>query len=254
MTILALVQARLSSSRLPGKVLKTLSGKPMLIQQISRIRHSKLIDKMLVVTSTDSTDDLLVNELQKNNIEVFRGDLNDVLDRFYQAAKVHNPKHVVRLTGDCPLADPAVIDLVIEQHINSNADYTTNTNPPTFPDGLDVEIMKYSVLCTAWLEAELPSEREHVTPYIRNNPEIFNLRNVLNDIDYSSYRWTVDEPEDFEFVKSVYEALYKDSSYFGMNEVIQLKNDFPKKFEINANIERNEGLKKSLEADKEHEL
>jgi spore coat polysaccharide biosynthesis protein SpsF len=247
--ILAILQARMTSTRFPEKVMKLIMGKPMIYWQIDRILKSKRIDHLIVATSFHSSDGQLERFCQEINVECFRGDLNDVLDRYYQAAKKHRPSHIVRFTGDCPLLDWQIIDQVIDYHIQGGYDYTANTHPPTFPDGLDVEIMKCSILEQAWEKASLLSEREHVTLYIYQHPELFKLGNVVNDEDLSYLRWTVDEPEDFQFISQIYEKLYPVNQNFTMQSVLSLLKEHPEWVEINNRFERNAGLKKSLQAD-----
>jgi spore coat polysaccharide biosynthesis protein SpsF len=186
---------------------------------------------------------------RSKGIECFRGDLDDVLDRFYHAALQCDPDHIVRITGDCPLLDPEVMDGVIEKHIEGNYDYTSNTAPPSFPDGLDVEVFRFSALADAWKEARLHSEREHVTPFIRNNPGRYRMGNLLNGEDLSSLRWTVDERRDLDFVRRVYEYLFPEDPAFGMDDVLRLLEQKPELMEINCGIARNEGYYKSLRED-----
>lgn len=247
--ILAILQARMSSSRLPGKVLRDLLGQPMLLRQIERIKRSKCIDKLVLATSTDKSDDAIEKIAKENGIECFRGSLEDVLDRFYQAAKQYNPEHIVRLTGDCPLIDWEVIDEVIDLHIKDNNDYTNNTITPTFPDGLDVEIIKYNIFEYTWENAKKISERDNVTIYIYTKPEKFKLGCLKNNEDFSNLRWTVDEPEDFMLIEEIYKNLYCNKKDFVMQDVIRLLNEKPDLIKINSLYERNEGLKKSLAND-----
>jgi len=247
--ILAILQARVSSTRLPGKVLKPILGMPMIFRQIERLKHAKKIDKLIVATSTDSSDDQLAIACQEFGIECYRGNLNDVLDRFYGAAEQDKPEHVVRLTGDCPLADPEIIDRVIEHHLQGKYDYTSNTIEPTYPDGLDAEIMTYSCLQHMRDKAKKQSEREHVTLFIYNNKKKFNIGSVKNNIDLSQLRWTVDEPEDFMLVEAIYQDLYCKNSLFLTNEILCLIADNQKLKDINVSFNRNEGLMKSLKND-----
>ena len=248
--ILAILQARFSSSRLPGKVLKPILGKPMLLHQIERVQHSKMIDKLVVATSVDSSDDKIEKMCINNNIEIFRGNLNNVLDRFYQCSKIYSPSHVVRLTGDCPVADWQVIDQAIESHLCTESDYTSNILPPTYPDGLDVEITKISALKEAWERAVLPSELEHVMPYIRNN-SIFTKFNLECKEDLSEHRWTVDNSEDFEFIERVYEKLYLNNDIFNTQDILGFLEKNPHIKDKNHHIIRNEGAQKSYKEDKE---
>jgi spore coat polysaccharide biosynthesis protein SpsF len=249
--IFAILQARTSSTRLPGKVLKPILGRPMLSLQIERIQRSKKIDKIIVATSNDRSDSDIENLCINIQIPCFRGSLDDVLDRFYQTAMQYKLEHVVRLTGDCPLIDPIIIDKVISFYLEGDFDYATNSMAPyTFPDGLDVEVFGFSVLEKAWHEAILPSHREHVTPFIRLHPEIFKVGYYKNETDLSHLRWTVDEPEDFEFVSQIYKELYPQYPIFITEDILELINRKPSLLGINSHVERNMGSKKSEEADK----
>lgn len=201
--ILAILQARMSSTRLPGKVAMDANGIPMLAYEIGRILQSKKIDQLVVATSTNSEDDVIEQIALNCGVECFRGDLNNVLDRFYQCAKKFKASHIVRLTGDCPIIDPQVIDEVISLHISSSADYTTNGIKRTFPDGLDTEVMSFETLQIAHLNANLQSELEHVTPYIYTHPQNFKIEHYCNDIDYSHIRWTLDYPEDYQLLREI---------------------------------------------------
>ena len=243
--ILAILQARCSSTRLPNKVIKNIVGKSMIIHQIDRIKKSNLINKLVVATTEDSSDDILVEILKDNNIDFYRGDLKDVLDRFYNITQIYNPTHIVRLTGDCPLTDWNIIDKVIKIHIENNNDYTCNCLEYSFPDGLDVEIMKTDVLKEAWKKARLPSQREHVTLYINRNRD-YKIENIKNETDLSMHRWTVDEEVDYIFVKEVYERLYIKNKYFTMDDILNLLKEEKELFNINCMFGINEGLKKSL--------
>jgi spore coat polysaccharide biosynthesis protein SpsF (cytidylyltransferase family) len=247
--ILAILQARMSSSRLPGKVLKTLMGKPMLLHQIERLQHSKMIDKLVVATSMDCLDDAIEEMCINNSIEVFRGSLDNVLDRFYQCAKQYNPNYVVRLTGDCPLSDWQIIDNMIQYHLEKKLDYTSTSLK--FPDGLDAEVMTMKTLDKTKYNATMPSEIEHVTQYITNNPNQFKNEDFNFEKDLSHIRWTVDEPEDFILVEKIYEALYKNNPLFLTKDILNLLDEQPELTKINDTFIRNEGLEKSLQEDKE---
>jgi spore coat polysaccharide biosynthesis protein SpsF len=237
MKVLAILQARFNSTRLAGKVLKPILDKPMLAHQIARVQQCRNIDRLLVATSIESSDSAIVELCHDLGVKVYRGSLDDVLDRFYQAAKEYSSEHVVRLTGDCPLADSGVIDAVIAQHMQDNNDYTSNVTPPTFPDGLDVEMMRFSVLEQMWKVAKKTSEREHVTAYVHNHKEHYRMGNYSAKEDLSAWRWTVDEPEDFAFVTAVYECLYPDNPHFTMEDVVGLIRQHPELLEINQNFD-----------------
>lgn len=249
--VVALLQARMSSTRLPNKVMRPLLGEPMLGRQLERLSRCLNIDQLQVVTSSDSSDDPLAAWLQQQQVPFYRGALDDVLDRFYQAAQGHNAAHIVRLTGDCPLTDPSIIDAVIEQHLHERNDYTSNCAPASLPDGLDVEVFTIAALRTSWQLAHKPSEREHVTLYLRNHSEQFKLGNYQHQPDLSSLRWTVDEARDMQFVEAVYAALYPANPAFGYREILSLLQRQPQLLAINSDIQRNEGLLRSLQKDKE---
>ena len=248
MKVLCILQARCSSKRLRNKVLMKILEKPMIQMQIERIKKSKLIDELVIATSTSPDDDLLEKKLY--SVPVIRGPLRDVLKRFYIVAKKYKPQHIVRLTGDCPLIDPRIIDSIVLTHLKENNDYTSNTLIPTYPDGLDVEIFKYEALVESFKYAKKSSEKEHVTLYIKNSKNKFKLRNVKNKINFSGLRWTVDYKEDFFLIKKIYEALYKKNKIFYMNEIIKLIIKNPDLEKINKKYERDYGLKVSLSKDK----
>jgi spore coat polysaccharide biosynthesis protein SpsF len=250
--ILCILQARVGSSRLPGKVLMPILGVPMLLRQIERVRLSARIERLLVATSKDVSDNSIEVLCRDNLVQCFRGELDDVLDRFYQAARVHNPHHVVRLTGDCPLCDPVIIDRVVEFHLIGGFDYTSNTIRPTFPDGLDVEVFRFNCLQQAWQDAKLPSQREHVTSFIHQQPDRFTLGNFSCDADLSSLRWTVDEPLDFELVSRIYETLYPINPNFDMQAILDLLDRMPELKSLNTSYRRNEGYLKSLARDRQY--
>jgi spore coat polysaccharide biosynthesis protein SpsF len=231
---------------LPNKVLKPILGKAMLALQIERVRRAKLIDQLIVATSDDASDDALARLCDELNLPCFRGNLNDVLDRYYQASLAYAPDHIVRLTGDCPLADPEVIDLVIQSHLDSGADYSSNSVQASYPDGLDVEICKYAVLKRAWAEAKLLSQREHVTLFIHQQPDLFRLNHIRAQTDLSHLRWTVDNQEDFELVNTIYEKLYIKNPEFNTSDILNLLAEQPELAYMNQHIQRNEGLQKSI--------
>jgi spore coat polysaccharide biosynthesis protein SpsF len=247
--ILCVVQARYSSTRLPGKVLMPLGGKPDIEQVFNQVSFSKHISKTILATSSDKSDEKLVEWAINNNVEFYRGSLDDVLDRYFQAAKQYNPEIVVRVTGDCPLIDPEVLDRTIEYFDVNNYDYVSNGNPPTFPDGLDTEVFKYYTLKDAWKNAKLCSEREHVTPYIRNNDNKFKIGNYKNSVDLSKYRWTLDNKEDYEFLSKIFALLSNENSYIKYKDVLKLLDENPELIKINSHIKRNEGYLKSIAND-----
>ncbi len=247
--LLAVLQARCDSTRLPRKVLSPILGRPMLARQIERVRRARCIDTLVVATGTGAADDAVARLCQEIGVHCHRGSPDDVLDRVYQAARPFAPTTVMRLTGDCPLADPAVLDAVAAHHRAGSYDYTSNALEPSFPDGLDVELMSWSCLETAWREASRRSEREHVTPYIYGHPDRFRLGSYRGPRDLSHLRWTVDEAADLAFIARVYEALYPLDPAFGSEEVLALLEREPALATLNAGIERNAGYRRSLEED-----
>jgi spore coat polysaccharide biosynthesis protein SpsF len=247
--IVAIIQARIGSTRLPGKVLLKLGERTVLEQVIERVAAAGKVNRVIVATTDQPADLEIVKLCEKKGIGVFVGAENDVLDRFYQAAKLYQADHIVRITADCPLIDPAVINEVIEEHLNSKADYTANTIKETYPDGEDVEVFTFDVLKRVWQEARLASEREHVTPYIRKHGELFKLISVEYPEDHSAKRWTLDNLEDYKFIKLVYDKLYKRQSLFGMSDVFNLLKDIDEMDAINQHLTRNSGYQKSLQED-----
>lgn len=221
---LAILQARMSSSRLPGKVMAPVLGEPMIDRQVERLRRSNRIDELMVATSTEASDDPLAAYCEILGLEVFRGSLNDVLDRF-RAALARRPRAttVIRLTADCPLADPELIDEVIDHHHEVGADYTSNTlGARTYPHGLDAEVIRAGALIEAAERADEPYEREHVTPYIYRRPETFRLAGVARHQSLANLRWTVDVPADLVFVRDVYAKLYPLKPAFTTEDIVRL--------------------------------
>ena len=223
MRILTILQARMSSSRLPGKVLRPILGQPMMALQIERLRRARLLGELVVATSTDASDDPVAQEALRLGCLVHRGPLQDVLARYVGAVAAHGPAdHVVRVTADCPLADWSVVDACVELHLASGADYTSNTVERTYPKGLDVEIVRAPLLARAASQSSDPYDHEHVTPYFYRNPQIFQVRQLVQSPDHNEIRWTVDYPEDFEFVSRVYERLYREKREFDSSDVYAL--------------------------------
>ena len=248
--ILTIIQARMTSQRLPGKVLRTILGRPMLELQIERILRCKKIDQLIVATSINQEDDPIETLCQKIETPCFRGDLANVLDRFYQAARQYNPQHVVRLTGDCPLADPMLIDEWIAFYMAGGCNYASNCQEPTLPDGLDAEIFSFETLARTWQEAKLPSHLEHVTPFINSQPQRFTIACYKYQKNLSRHRWVVDEPEDLEFVRRIYEKLYPLNPEFGTEDIVALLKRDTKLIEINQRFKRNEGMQQSIGEDR----
>jgi len=233
--VVAIIQARMGSTRLPGKVLKDLSGQSMLARVIARVRAARLIDEVLVATTNLPQDDVIVSECRRCGVAVSRGDQQDVLDRYFRAADLVKADIIVRITADCPLIDPQVTDKTIRAFLDKNPDYASNVVERTYPRGLDTEVMSLGALTRAWTEADKAYEREHVTPYLLEHPSEFVLLSVTGDVDYSGHRWTVDTPEDFEFVQTVYDQLGPESA-FSWHDVLDLLKRAPDLLELNRSV------------------
>ena len=238
MKVVAIIQARMGSTRLPGKVMKKILGKPVILWDLDRIFPSKLIDEIVVAIPYGKENDVIVDTIKEynDNIVTTRGSEDDVLDRYYQAAVQTNANVVVRITSDCPLIDYIVIDNVIEQFLDNNCDYCSNSLTRTYPRGLDTEVFSFKALEEAWNEAKKDHEREHVTPYIIENPDKFKLLNVANDIDLSHLRWTLDTKEDFEFIDAIYQNICLDKGIFSMSDILSLLDIKPELININQHI------------------
>ena len=247
--VVAIIQARMGSTRLPGKVLRMLAGKPMLAQEIERVKESKKIDSLVLATSDQSQDDPVAALGESAGVKVFRGSEQDVLERYYLAAKVAGATVVVRLTGDCPLHDPKVIDEVIEHFLAEGLDYTYI--PTNYPEGVDTEVFSFKALEQAWKDARLPSEREHVTPYIRNHPELFKVGKewTIEEGNYAGMHWSVDTSQDFAFDEEVYKRWYREGQIFHKEEVLKLLQEEPELLEINKGGTGYEGLAQSVTED-----
>jgi len=243
--VVAIIQARMGSSRLPGKSLAQIEGRPMLWHVVQRVKRATLVDRVVVATSTAPADDAIEKMCRENGVPCYRGSENDVLDRFYHAALAEKAAQVVRITADCPLIDPEVIDQVVRRFQHGDLDYASNAMVRTYPDGLDTEICSFSALERAWHEASKDSEREHVTPYLRSGK--FRIANVENVAESSLLhcRWTVDEREDLEFVRAVYGA-FRGRENFLMNDILHLVHDHPEVERLNSEIVSNRGYYKSL--------
>ena len=239
MKTIAIVQARMGSTRLPGKVMATLAGRPLIEFLLSRLSRSALIDTIVVATTTSDTDAELARHVAQLGYQVYRGSEDDVLDRFYQAALPLRPDAVVRITGDCPLVDPELVDTIIAAYRDNEVDYTSNVAPATYPDGLDVEVFSFEALERAYHEAQTPFEREHATPFLRESG-LFRTLNVTGETDYSTLRWTVDEPADLAVIRAVVDGLSPRTD-FSWRDVVALSERTPEIFTSNDHIKRNEG-------------
>jgi len=238
--VTAIIQARTGATRLPSKVLEELAGEPMLARVVNRTGRAKTLDAVVVATTVKPADDAIANLCKARGWQLFRGSEDDVLDRYYQTALNYQADIVVRITADCPLIDPEIIDKAINVFLTDypSLDYVSNSLIHTFPLGLDVEVMSFTALTRAWNEDTNPAWREHVTPYIQRHPDKFKIRDVTDDKDYSYMRWTVDTIEDLAFVRKVYDHFKNDT--FSWREVLELLKEHPEWLEINRDIQQKE--------------
>ena len=251
--IAAIIQARMGSSRLPGKVLKKVCGKTLLELMIERIQDSKTLEKIIVATSTDVTDEKIVQFCEKRKIPYFRGSENDVLSRYKMTAEKFQVDTVVRLTGDTPLLNYEIIDDIVYTYIKSKNDFVSNCFPlpRTYPDGMNVEVFSRKILDEINEKATKPSEREHVTFYILNRPEEYKILRVDLENDLSRYRFNLDYQEDYELIKKIFENLYTSNPLFSLNEITEFLKKNPVIFKLNSEIRPFEGILKSFNKDKE---
>ena len=244
MSIVCIMQARTGSTRLPEKILKKLNNKTVLEHDIERVLKSKTIDKLVIATTRNKNDDIIVDIAKNYSIGFFRGSENNVLSRYYNAAKKYNANIVIRITSDCPLIDPEIIDDMVNEFVKINnfekLDYLSNKIIMTYPRGLDVEVFSFEALEKTFLEATKKYEKEHVTPYIYLNQNIFIVKNYENDIDYSMFRWTLDTEEDFLLIKTIYDHLYIEHSTFLFKDILKYVIDNPEISKINEHIRQKE--------------
>jgi spore coat polysaccharide biosynthesis protein SpsF len=237
--VIAIIQVRMSSTRLPGKVLQDLGGRPVLDRMIERVMRAKQVTETVVATTTDPLDQPIVELCQRLRTPVFRGSLPDVLDRYYQCAVDYRADYVVRLTGDCPLIDPDLIDQVVKALLDNPVDFTCNRLPPpfarTFPIGLDVEACTFEALGNAWKNATAKHDREHVMPYLYEVPGRFRVKQMQNDVDYGNLRWTLDTPEDLELLREVIKRL-DNRNDFSWHEVLAFFVKDPDLARINSSV------------------
>ncbi len=240
MKVSAIIQARMSSTRLPDKVLANIEGKPMLWHVINRLKRTELINEVIVATTTNRKDEPIIELAKETGVESFSGSEEDVLDRYYQAAKKYKVDVIVRITADCPLIDSQIADKVIKYYLNNKNkfDYVSNILVRTYPRGLDTEVFSFNALEKSWYKTKKLYEREHVTPYICEHPETFRLANVENSKDLSYMRWTVDEEKDLEFVREVHKRLYKKGVVFLMQDVLNLLEKESELSKINREIKQ----------------
>ncbi len=249
MKIVAIIQARMGSTRLPGKTMMKILGKPIIQHVIDRVKKSRLINKVWLITTVNKEDDALVKWAENNYVKYYRGGVEDVLDSYYQTALLAGADAVVRITGDCPLIDSKIIDKVVVEYLKGNADYVCNRRPPTFPDGLDTEIFSLAALKKDWTEARLKSDREHVTTYVWRHPNLFKLKSITHSPDLSKHRWTLDTKKDFSFIKKIICECAKRNLEGNTEDILNIIKDHPEWLKINKGQLRNEGYLKSLKQD-----
>ncbi len=235
MKTVAIVQARMGSTRLPGKVLQDIGGRTMLARVLERVGRAHLVDGLVVATTTGPEDEAILQECHRLRIPVHRGSAEDVLDRYHDAARVFDADPVVRITSDCPLLDPGVLDETVALFRRESPDYASNVTARSYPQGLDVEVIRRSALEAAWHAATKPYERVHVTPFIYRHQDRFRIATLRADADYSGYRWTVDTADDLAFVRAVYARLGGDGP-FGWRAVLDLLAREPQLLEINRHV------------------
>ena len=244
--IVAIVQARMGSTRLPGKVLKKILGKPMLWHIVNRVEKSRYVNTVIIATTMDKKDDAIEGFADEYHLGIYRGSENDIVDRYYNAARKYHADVIVRIWGDCPLIDPEIIDKVIEQFLSNNADYANNSKPHTFPFGMNVEIYSFNTLERIWKETKDPFFREYPFEYIYANQNSFKAVYVKNDVDLSDLHWTVDYIEDFDLVTKIFENLYSTERVFNMNDILNVMNKHPELREMNKGLRRNIEYKEDL--------
>ncbi|WP_342434558.1 glycosyltransferase family protein [Paenibacillus sp. FSL H7-0442] len=237
MNIVAIIQARMGSTRLPGKVSLDLLGVTVLERVVERIKKVKQINKIVVATTDLTADETIVNLAHKAEVEVYRGSESDVLKRYYEAAVTYNADVIIRITSDCPVIDPVIIDELIKNYIMGSYDYVSNTIERSYPRGLDAEVFSFASLEKAHLEAKSTEQREHVTPYIYQNLDQFSLLSVTYPKDYSNYRWTLDTTEDWELIQQIY-TYFKDRDSFDWQDIVELMETRPEIALINSHVEQ----------------
>jgi spore coat polysaccharide biosynthesis protein SpsF len=237
--VVAIIQARMGSTRLPGKALIDIGGMSMLARVVRRVQRATTLDQVVVATTTNAADAVIVEECARLGVSVVRGSEDDVLDRYYQAAVTHQAQTIARITSDCPLIDPDVIDTIVNTFHESRADYASNVIERYYPRGLDIEVFRFAALERTWREAVAPYQRAHVTPFFYQHPDFFTLRSVTGAVNHSAHRWTVDTPEDLAFVREVY-ARMGNTDTFGWHDVLDLLEREPALVAINAHVEQKE--------------
>ncbi len=248
--VLAIIQARMGSTRLPSKVFLDLAGRPVLAHVIERLRRSRLTSEFIVATTINREDLPIVGLCAEMGVRVYCGHADDPLERYYQAARLYGGEHIIRIKGDCPAIDPEIVDQAIRLHLQREADYTTNTLERTYPVGEDVEILTRQTLEQVWRNAGLRSEREHITIYIPKHPEAFKICHLKQSEDLSAKRWTIDYPEDYELMKQIFNTLYPRDPAFGMRAILDFLLEKPGLEQVNAHVPVNAGVLISMANDR----
>jgi spore coat polysaccharide biosynthesis protein SpsF len=236
--IAAIIQARTGSTRLPNKIFKLIEGKPLIWHITERVKQAKLVDKIIIATTVNSMDDGVEQWCSENGVAVYRGSEDDVLNRYYEAAVQAKADVVIRITCDDPFKDPGVIDATVQYFLDNHFDFASNNNPPTFPEGLDVEIMTFKTLETMEQNAATDFEREHVTQYVYKNPAKFSVGNYQYEKNLSQLRWTIDTENDLQMARTVYNYLYPSEPFFTYKDILKLLEKHPEITEINQNEKR----------------
>jgi spore coat polysaccharide biosynthesis protein SpsF len=237
MKTIIISQARMTSSRLPGKVMMEVLDRPLLQYHVERLQKAKLADDVIVATTINYTDDPIVYFCKKLNIKYYRGSEENVLSRYYEAAKLYKADNVIRVTSDCPIIDPEIVDKTIQYYLNNNYDYVSNcTINRKYPRGMDTEIFSFNALSQAYKKAKKESELEHVTTYMWKNPQIFKLGSVVNEVDESKHRWTVDTLDDFMLIRLIIKNLYPINNEFNIQDCLELMRNNPDWMKINQDV------------------
>lgn len=240
MKVAAIIQARRGSTRLPDKVFLELSNKPLLEHVVFRLKNSSFLDEIIIATTSSSNDNLIESWANNNKINIFRGSENNVLERYYEAAKKYNVDVIVRITADDPFKDYRLIDEAVSILIEKKLDFVCNNNPVSFPEGLDVEVFTFNALEVSYNNAVSDFDKEHVTQYIHKNKDKFNIANIQNDWDLSFHRWTLDTIEDYQFAQKIYSELYKEGDVFLREEIFDLLEKYPAIIELNNRVNRSD--------------
>ncbi len=234
MKLITIIQARMGSTRLPGKVMLDLWGKTVLARVVARIRGSRFAGEIVVATTTEPADNVIVDECRRLGVNFFRGSEDDVLDRYYRAAKQFGADAIIRICSDCPLIEPEIVDKTVQAFLTFRPDYASNALERTYPRGLDTEIMTWDALARCWREAHAFYQRSHVTPYIYEKPDRFAILRVTGDANHSDHRWTLDTPQDLAFIRAVYARMQSDM--FSWHDVLALLDREPELLELNQHI------------------